>query len=88
MTAEAELCSLAWCREPADHGGPHRQMLLDTFCMDVDTGHAAGLQIWLQGESARVRALVLVTGAREVGLTWGQADEVAHAIETARREWG
>lgn len=87
MTADVELCPLDWCREPADHGGPHRQKLLDTYGMDVDTGHAASLQLWLQGESARVRALVLVTDAREVGLTWGQADDVAHVIEAAHRIW-
>lgn len=88
MTADAGLCPLDWCREPADHGGPHRRQLLDTFVMDVATGHPASLQVWLQGESARVRALVLVTDAREAGLTWGQADDVANAIASAKRTWG
>lgn len=84
---DEQLCSLGWCGEVADHDGPHRQHLLDTLAMDVDTGRPVILQVNLQGESARVKALVLVTGAREVGLTWRQAGELTATLSGATRRY-
>jgi hypothetical protein len=80
-------CLIAWCAERFDHPGPHRTPLHDTFAMNVQTGKPEIVQLWLQGESARVRALVLVTGARETGLTWPQADALASLIISARRRY-
>jgi hypothetical protein len=80
-------CMVGWCAERFDHAGPHRLPLHDTFALNVQTGKPEIVQLWLQGESARVRALVIVTGARETGLTWRQADELASLIVSARRRY-
>jgi hypothetical protein len=38
------------------------------------------VQLWLQGESARTTALVLVTDTRETGLTWPQAKQMSGVL--------
>ena len=67
---------MRWCEEVADHDSPHRQRLFDVFGLDVNTARPVIVQLWLQGESARTTALVLVTDARETGLTWSQAKQL------------
>jgi len=81
------LCDVRWCDETADHTGPHRQRLIDTFAMDVASGRPTIMQLWLQGESARTRALVLVTGECETGLTWGQAEALSINMASAHRRY-
>lgn len=86
--ADPGACPLRWCQEAMGHEGPHRKRLLDTFALDVQTGRPTIMQLWLQGESARVRALVLVTDTREVGMTWSQADDMAGVMASATRRFG
>jgi hypothetical protein len=87
MTAEPGLCDLRWCAETAGHSGPHRAPLYDTNGLSVTTGRPSVLQAWVQGESARIRAVVLVTDSHETGLTWPQVERLADALLKAQRTY-
>jgi hypothetical protein len=87
MSADDGLCGVRWCTEAADHPGPHRRCLVDTFAMDVQSGRPTIMQLWLQGESARTRALVLVTGECATGLTWSQAESLSNNVASAHRRF-
>lgn len=88
LTKDPGLCPVRWCAETADHDGPHRSALLDTNAMNVKTGRAVITQVWLQGESARTRGIVLVTGECETGLTWPQVAALEGVFAHADRRWG
>jgi hypothetical protein len=66
---------------------PQRRHQTDTFAMDVASGRPTIMQLWLQGESARTRALVLVTGECETGLTSGQAEALSINMASAHRRY-
>lgn len=84
-TADADACTVRWCEEAADHDSPHRRRLFDVFGLDVGTARPVIVQLWLQGESARTAALVLVTDARETGLTWPQATRLSCVLARITR---
>lgn len=63
----------------------HRKSVLDTFALDINSGRTTILQPWLQGESARVRDLVLVTRRCETALSWTQTDILTSTLTSARR---
>ena len=79
-TTDPDACTARWCEEAADHDSPHRRRLFDVFGLDVDTARPVIVQLWLQGESARTTALVLVTDTRETGLTWPQAKRLSGVL--------
>ena len=85
MTDDSRSCDLRWCQEHAGRSGPHRVTLFDTDGLNVTTGHASVLQAWMQAESARIPAVVLVTDSRETGLTWPQVRRLADALLKAQR---
>lgn len=88
MTADPGLCEVRWCVETAAHPGPHRAPLYDTNGLNVTKGRPSILQAWLQGESARIRAVVLVTDSHETGLTWVQVQCLSDALLKAQRLHG
>lgn len=86
-TTTTEMCSVRWCEERAEHDGPHRKRLLDTFVMETGTGRPVIFQAWISGQSARVRSLVLVVAGVEVGLTWVQVDQLEIAVSSAQHRF-
>jgi hypothetical protein len=86
-TPDPGLCSLRHCDETAGHDGPHKKVLYDGFGFGIATGRPKAVQLWLSGESARVRGIVLVVADHETGLTWPMVRELSQVLESATMKW-
>lgn len=84
-----DYCRVRWCHEHAEHPGPHRRRLIDTFALTLAPARAQRVivQVWLTGESARTHVPELVIDGREIGLTWQQADDISRQLHDARRRF-
>lgn len=87
MSADDPGCFVRWCDERQNHTTPHRRALYDVNGIDVDTARPAIFQVNVEGLSARVKAVVIVSESKQVGLTWHQVGELASVLAAAERKY-